>query len=174
MAKETRKTRKEQIAHGFTVLELLVVIAIIAVIASIVFASLNSSRRKARDVRRVGDLGEIRKAIEIYLNTNGRLPGSSGPGNCNGAGGCNSTEAQPWIPGLTDEYIAEVSVDPLNSATSRYRYRSSGGDEYELDAPLEGDYHFGEDDGGNRNICPSSTDCRYETGTDLTRLGDGP
>lgn len=169
-----KKIRKEQIANGFTVLELLVVIAIISIIASIAFASLNRARQKARDARRVGDLSEIRKAIEIYVNTVGRLPGSSGPGNCNGAGGCNSTEAQPWIPGLTDEYITQVLVDPLNSATSRYRYRSSGGDEYELDAPLEADYHFGENDGGNRNTCPSSTDCRYEIGADLTRLGDGP
>lgn len=168
---EERKGKK---IGGFTLLELLVVIAIISIIASIVFASLNSARQKARDARRVGDLGEIRKAIEIYITANGRLPGSSGPGNCNGAGGCNSTGIQPWIPGLTDEYIAEVSVDPLNSATSRYRYRLSGGDEYELDAPLEGDYHFGENDGGNRNTCPSQTTCRYEIGTDLTRLGNGP
>lgn len=168
-----KKTREEKIS-GFTVLELLVVIAIIAVIASMAFASLNRARQKARDTRRVGDLGEIRKAIEMYVTANGRLPGSSGPGNCNGAGGCNSTAVQPWIPGLTNEYIAQVPVDPLNNATSRYRYRSSGGDEYELDAPLESDYHFGENDGGNRNTCPSSTDCRYEIGTDMTRLGNGP
>lgn len=167
------KTCEEKIS-GFTVLELLVVIAIIAVIASIAFAGMNSARQKARDTRRVSDLGEIRKAIEMYVIANGRLPGSFGPGNCNGAGGCNSTEVQPWIPGLTDEYIAEVSADPLNSVAYRYRYRSSGADEYELDASLESDYHFGENDGGNRNICPSSTNCRYEIGTDLTRLGNGP
>lgn len=165
---------KEKINSGFTVLELLVVIAIIAVIASIALVSLNGARRKGRDARRVGDLNTLRKAIEIYVNTNGQLPGSSGPGNCNGAGGCNSTEVPPWIPGLTDEYIAEAPVDPLNGATYRYRYRSSGSDDYELDAPLEQDYHFGENDGGNRNTCPSSTNCRYEIGTNLTRLGDGP
>jgi prepilin-type N-terminal cleavage/methylation domain-containing protein len=169
-----KKIREETISGGFTVLELLVVIAIIAVIASVVMASLNSSRKKARDARRVGDLSVLRKAVEIYLNTNGRLPGSSGPGNCNGGGGCNSTGAQPWIPGLTDEYIVSAPLDPLNSAVFRYRYRSSGGDDYELDAPLETDYHFGENDGGNRNVCPSQTTCRYEIGTNLTRLGNGP
>ncbi|MDO8600557.1 MAG: prepilin-type N-terminal cleavage/methylation domain-containing protein [bacterium] len=168
------KTGEEKSIIGFTILELLVVIAIIALIASIAVASLNSARQKARDARRVGDLSELRKAIELYVTAIGHLPGSSGPGNCNGNNGCNSTQAQPWIPGLTDEYISQVSVDPINSATLRYRYRSSDGDEYELDAPAETDYHFAENDGGNRNTCPSSANCRYEIGTDLTKLRDGP
>lgn len=169
-----QETIKEKVNNGFTVLELLVVIAIIGVVASFVVANLNSSRQKARDARRVGDIGGLRKAIEIYVNTNGRLPGSSGPGNCNSSSGCDSTQAEPWIPGLTSEYIGQVPLDPINNATYRYRYRSSGTDDYELDAPLETDYHFGENDGGNRNVCPSQTTCRYEIGTNLTRLGDGP
>lgn len=159
---------------GFTLLELLVVIAIITMFNAAIVASVSNERRWARDARRKFDLNQIRIAIALYLTTNSALPGSFGPGNCNPSSGCNSTESQPWIPGLTSEYIQVLPISPLNSANFRYRYRPSADLTYELDAPVEADYFSAQADGGNENTCPSSATCRYEIGTDLTRLRDGP
>ena len=160
---------------AFTLIELLVVISIIGLLASIILASLAASRAKARDARRIADLHEIRNALELYFNTNSALPGLSGPGNCNGSNGCDSTEAQPWIPGLTPTFIQSLPTDPINTNAIRYRYRPSGND-YELDAHMENNYAAAQNDGGPAatNICPSShptqDECRYEKGTKLDIL----
>lgn len=63
--------------RGFTLIELLVVIAIIGLLASIVLVSLNSSRKKARDAKRMGDLQQIENALELYIDSNLVYPGSS-------------------------------------------------------------------------------------------------
>jgi prepilin-type N-terminal cleavage/methylation domain-containing protein len=59
---------------GFTLIELLIVIAIMAILSGIVFASLGSSRAKARDGKRVSDIGQIQLALELYRESNGRYP----------------------------------------------------------------------------------------------------
>ena len=53
---------------GFTLIELLVVISIIGLLSSVVLASLNGARLKASDARRVSNLQEIAKALELYYN----------------------------------------------------------------------------------------------------------
>jgi len=59
---------------GFTLIELLVVIAIIGILSSVVLASLNSAREKARDARRVSDMGQLSLALEMYYNDNTAYP----------------------------------------------------------------------------------------------------
>lgn len=61
--------------NGFTLIELLVVISIISLLSSVVLSSLSSARTKARDARRMSDLGQINKAIILYADSNnGSLP----------------------------------------------------------------------------------------------------
>jgi len=60
--------------QGFTLIELLVVIAMIGILTGVVIASLGSSRAKARDGKRVSDIGQIQLALEMYYEQNRRYP----------------------------------------------------------------------------------------------------
>ncbi len=64
------KTNKK----GFTLIELLVVIAIIGLLSTFAVVSLNSARSKARDTKKLSDLANIQKAIEMYKISNGTPP----------------------------------------------------------------------------------------------------
>lgn len=65
---------------GFTLIELLVVIAIIAILASLVLVSLSTARSKSRDAKRVAEIGQIRKALELYYDTNQTYPSTTPTG----------------------------------------------------------------------------------------------
>lgn len=56
---------------GFTLIELLIVIAIIGLLATLGIVSMSSARAKARDAKRISDLGQIRSAMELHFNDNG-------------------------------------------------------------------------------------------------------
>jgi len=59
---------------GFTLIELLVVIAILGVFASIILTATKNVRSNARDVRRIIELTQITKALEIYYIDKGVYP----------------------------------------------------------------------------------------------------
>ena len=63
------KTKK-----GFTLIELLVVIAIIGLLATLSIIALNSAQAKARDVKRLSDVREIRTALEMYFASENEYP----------------------------------------------------------------------------------------------------
>lgn len=59
---------------GFTLIELLVVMFIIGLLASLVIVNVSSSRKTARDTKRMSDLKTIQGALEMYNNKNGSYP----------------------------------------------------------------------------------------------------
>lgn len=63
---------------GFTLIELLVVIAIIGILSSVVLVSLQSSRAKARDAKRIADIGALQQALALYFDSNQHYPDASG------------------------------------------------------------------------------------------------
>jgi len=104
--------RRRSSRSGFTLIELLVVIAIIGVLASVVLASLNTARIKARNARRIADMNQVRLALELFYDTNGKYPVSTGwhgtTPNCYSSG----ADPNPSIPGLAPTYIPVLPKDP--------------------------------------------------------------
>jgi len=114
----------EKIKEGFTLIELLVVIAIIGLLATIVLVSLSSARAKGRDARRVSDLKQIEKALEMFYDNYGRYPITGGHTCWSGHWGnfqnCLQSGTDCWGSGTSiSNYIsvmAKVPQDPLGGA----------------------------------------------------------
>lgn len=105
---------------GFTLIELLVVISIIGLLSSVVLVSLNSARAKARDAKRMSDLGEIQKALEFYFDSSN---GTAYP-LCAGNTVCSTTGYSGNL-GVLDVvasgFLSSMPIDPKN-VSGQYGY----------------------------------------------------
>lgn len=105
---------------GFTLIELLVVIAIIGLLSSIVLVNLSIARKKTRDARRLSDMVEIQKALEMYKLDNGTYPSSlvaqGGDNDCSGWDASFSDSGDPFIGSLSAKYFKETPKDPAASS----------------------------------------------------------
>jgi type II secretion system protein G len=137
-----------KLVRGFTLIELLVVISIIGMLASVVLASLNSARTKALDAKRLSDMRQIVNALELYaLDHNGNYPSTGSASGNVVKNWAYSYQTQPWIPGLTSQYISTVPIDPKNThpsftgASTRelFYYYESDGSVYCIQISQEGD-----------------------------------
>ena len=100
--------------RGFTIVELLVTIAIIALLTGIVITSLVPAKGKARDAKRISDIGNIQLALELFFDRCKEYPATITTGAT--ATGCPG--------GITlDSYI---SVVPTQPDSSPYSYTTSG------------------------------------------------
>ena len=137
------KHKIDKASRGFTLIELLVVIAIIGVLASIVLISLRTAQIKSRDARRIGDLRQLRIALESYNTANAHYPiyntewAESYPSPDGNAG---------WIAlgTMLAPYMPHMPSDPLNTGSESwvtgnytYSYYSTDGTTYDLITQLE-------------------------------------
>jgi len=117
--------------RGFTLIELLVVIAIIGLLSSVVLASLNTTRIKARDVRRMSDINQLVRALQFYYDDHNMFPGASG---CIGVIDGQTCWGDRLLPGNTalktslETYINPLPTDPLPNRGwgDRYYYIANG------------------------------------------------
>lgn len=116
---------------GFTLIELLVVIAIIGLLSSVVLSSLNSAREKGRDAKRKSDMTQVRTALELYYDSNGKYPGETYCDSSIGSSGsaCPAPDSGGWNTNSTfykqiteSGYISDLPVDPINNTNYYYYY----------------------------------------------------
>lgn len=143
-------------SKGFTLIELLVVIAIIGILSSVVLASLNTARAKARDAKRLADIGQIEVALEMYYNDNGNYPsivhGLGFDTTCGGLiVGCGHCQRWCTLETALAPYISKLPRDPLGTtqADYYYAYSSNTNDQmYGLMTVLENSSSISQNDGG--------------------------
>ncbi len=109
---------------GFTLIELLVVIAIIGLLATVSVVAFSNAQKKARDARRLADMAQIQKALELYKDENGVYPPRVADSCCDGwdQGPCNGDNT--FITGLQIAGImGNTPVDPSGgTGTGCYGY----------------------------------------------------
>jgi len=141
------KEKDHQEEKGFTLLEMLVVIAIIGLLASIMMLSVSRARQKARDVRRIGDIEQLQKLLELYAHDHQddapyEYP-SGGNAICSVHEGdddiCWVSNAGSWIPSLILQgYATVLPQDPRGfPAWEPYKYLRSSKYGYILTFKME-------------------------------------
>ncbi len=120
---------KKDAKSGFTLIEVLVVIAIIGLLASLITSQVVAVRGKANDSRRLSDLNQIKKALELYWQPNEKYPPApcevsndpDGDGyNCNNYYHSyikDTSNPRRWaiLESYLSPYLPQLPVDPINS-----------------------------------------------------------
>lgn len=75
-----RQKIKENNLSGFTLIELLVVISVIGFLATSGLFSFNIARRNTRNVKRLADIRQTIKALEMYYDNNNAYPDGDNDG----------------------------------------------------------------------------------------------
>lgn len=116
---------------AFTLIELLTVIAILGVIIAIATVALQSAQAKARDGKRVRDVQEIQKSLELYFNEKAGYPGDGDAGGgyiVLGEGATSLSGGNGWDqPTSGTVNMARVTKDPSPDQQYRYRGRNTQG-----------------------------------------------
>ena len=113
---------------GFTLVELMIVVGVIGLLLAVAIPNYLHSTKKTRDAKRIGDLNQIKLALELYRGDHGVYPSAGGwTGHCNAG--------DNWIPELVPDYIQVLPKDPtgcsVGGSFKGYIYRSNG-TEYKL------------------------------------------
>lgn len=104
---------------GFTLIELIVVIAIFGILSSIVLSLLTDARLDARDKRRVADVQQLQKALELY-----HVDHSTFPRESEGANGNISTN--DTFKAMMQPYLSGVLADPIGVGNNTFFYYYDG------------------------------------------------
>ncbi|MDE1941389.1 MAG: type II secretion system protein, partial [Patescibacteria group bacterium] len=94
--------------RAFTLIELLVVIAIIAILTSVVIAAIAPSKAKARDAKRISDLGQIQLALELYFDRCRSYPNEASGGGVDLTSSCSTSNGTVNL----NSFIAQIPLDP--------------------------------------------------------------
>ncbi|OGY45710.1 MAG: hypothetical protein A2731_02110 [Candidatus Buchananbacteria bacterium RIFCSPHIGHO2_01_FULL_39_8] len=164
-------------SKGFTLIELLVVISIVGLLSTLGLVALGSARAKARDVKRVADLKQVQKALEMFYNEPGLIgyPTPS-PVTLGLDATCLSSEGLKPTSCGGSIYMGLLPIDPSASASEicdgtndqpcNYTYTRTGTDGFEINFYLER---------GIENLTPDGNKCLKASGFINSRCpcGDG-
>ena len=119
---------------GFTIIELIVIIAVIAVLSAIVSVNANSYMSKTRDSKRIADLVNIQKALELYYIDHNSYPPAPCGYNCSSSqmdADYYFSADSSWttLETYLKDYIFPLPKDPINNGaldlvigTTKYSY----------------------------------------------------
>jgi type II secretory pathway pseudopilin PulG len=118
---------------SFTIIELLVIISIIGLLSSVVLVYVQGQIEKARDARRISDMDQIQKSLEIYFDKKGKYPDSENEGVCEeeecpfggwDVGNVGMPTADTFIqPLVTEGIFGKVPVETVSKMVSYSTYR---------------------------------------------------
>jgi len=164
-------------------MEIMIVIVLLGVLMSLGVGGYMSSQKKARDVRRKGDLRQLTVALETFFNDKLQYPDDNGSGRIVGCGS-DTSQLCDWGESFTDDtsiYMAELPKDP--KPTNNYFYVAAADRKsYQLYARLENleDKDVAKDGGssgvytGTTCSSESLTGCNFgiaSTNSNLTGIG---
>lgn len=125
--------QKNKSGNGFTLIEILIAISIILILSGIIIANIGNPTAKARDARRVTDLGELQAALEFYYEKNDYYPKQAVPNEEELLS--NSGTGEDLVEG---DYVPGLPVDPQNEGSYKYYYCGrADGTLYALKASFE-------------------------------------
>ena len=125
---------KTVVMKGFTLVELLIVIGVLGVLAATLIMTVNPIEqiKKSSDSTRKSDLAQIKRALDLYYDDNGRYPASSADFKITN-GASSVAWGSAWQP-----YMNKLPKDP--SSKNSYLYYSppaAQGQSYYIYANLE-------------------------------------
>lgn len=158
---------------GFTLIELLVVMAIIGLLVGISASTFQTSRVKAKDGRRKGNIKQIQNALEQYMADHDTYPAASSGEIV--ACGATGTSTCDWGSSFIDEngttYMAELPSD-VNAPTIEYVYFvSTDRKQYQLFIHLENSLDPDIKNYSGKTCTTSSTPCNYGQSSSNTTPG---
>lgn len=136
--------------NGFTIVELLIVIVVIGILAAITIVAYNGVQQRARDSRRVSDMKQVQKDLELFYTSQGRYPITPGGAtwddhwgfmqqcltvgtNC----GFTTTNFQPFISSVPNDPLDNPSTSSDSDPTYYTGYENRTADNYILRVLLE-------------------------------------
>jgi prepilin-type N-terminal cleavage/methylation domain-containing protein len=107
--------------RGFTLIELLATIAIIGILASSVIAALSTAREKSRDGKRIAQVRQVARALDMYLDSRQTYPSTTPSGFSGDDAAIQMLIAEGFLPatvaappGVDDHFIYHgVYGDPI-------------------------------------------------------------
>ncbi|MEK7151646.1 MAG: prepilin-type N-terminal cleavage/methylation domain-containing protein [Patescibacteria group bacterium] len=130
-----RRNSSELTSKGFTLVELLVVIAIISILATLLLLQLGVARAKARDAKRIADVNQVRSALELFFDDNGRYMNTNVMTTLKPTYLVNIPR-DPLAAGCTDTYAGTV-VGVLNCYGYAYTNTAAAPSQMQVWAELE-------------------------------------
>lgn len=110
---------------GFTLIELLVVISIIGFITVTSVVVFNNARMKARDVKRIANISQISKALDLYYDKYSHWPDPTSDDCSEGwdEGYCDEDGGDGFINVLeTEGFLSDTPGDPYFSGSQAFKY----------------------------------------------------